>query len=207
MRNEVEGLNPEPPSRPTDRDREHFSGPATQYRETPWSSQFNTEAYPSQGNSTSVDICNAPNGTSNLASSSASCKRNFANTGPDEEFSGTGRPAKHQRISKEQKDEQLVQTTTTWIKEELEKLSVQNFPPLVTPSHITLSQRKEDAQICADYLWRCADEVENASTAVVWSLRYTAACSLLVGTAFSSPSEPVGLEVRFWFCLRGRQIC
>ena len=123
---------------------------------------------------------------------------------------GTGRRTKRQQISKEEKDKQLVRSTTALIKGGLQELSVENFPSLVSPTDTVLSPGKEEAEAytCADYLWHCADEAANTSATAVWSLRYIAACSLLVGMAYTSSAEVVtDLQVSFSSCERARQIC
>jgi len=103
-------------------------------------------------------------------------------------------------MSKGESDAQLVQGFMVWVKEGIESLSMESFPKLVDVSDNVLSQLKDEAHACADYLWKRAEEVENASTSVVWSIRFLAACSSLVGTVFASSSTD--LQVRFWLYLR-----
>lgn len=154
----------------------------------------NTEARPSRVDPASLNVC----------------KRKAGATWQNGDSGGTGRRTKRQQISKQEKDEQLVQSTTALIKGGLQELSVENFPSLVSPTDTVLSPGKEEAEAytCADYLWHCADEVANTSATVIWSLRYIAACSLLVGMACTSSAEVVtDLEVSFSSCERARQIC
>jgi hypothetical protein len=170
----------------------------------------NAEGHPSQGRLLSIDTCAIPDDTRNLACRTllASQKRKLQQTA---EPSETGLPAKHQRTSKEDNDAKLVRSTIAWLRDGLEKLS-ESFPSLpgiVALSEIGPSLPRDEGQTYAEYLWRYADELESASHAVTWSLRFIAACSSLVGTAFTSPAASVpgslvvmGSQVRLvWLCL------
>ncbi|KAG4411175.1 hypothetical protein IFR04_015687 [Cadophora malorum] len=155
--------------------------------------ESHVEAHQLASQSNSINSHNALDGrrcsVNHALPSSFSLKRK-AGTGPNEKLI-TAPPPKTQRISKVEKNEQLVQSTALWLKDELEKLSVKTFPTLITLSDISPSQPKDEACTLADHLWKLSDEVENESAAVVWSMRYIATCASVVGTVFTSPSKVV----------------
>ncbi|KAH6694382.1 hypothetical protein BKA61DRAFT_683701 [Leptodontidium sp. MPI-SDFR-AT-0119] len=94
-------------------------------------------------------------------------------------------PPKKQRIDKtDALVAQLVESTTVWLKDGLENLSKKTLPTLPTLSILSPSDLKDKASSLADQLWKLAEDIENAAASVVWSMRYTAACSSLLG-AFS----------------------
>jgi hypothetical protein len=65
-----------------------------------------------------------------------------------------------------EEDVGLVQSTSLWLKEALEHLSVESFLTIANLSDILPSQTKDEARTLADQLWEPADEIENPSAAV-----------------------------------------
>jgi hypothetical protein len=167
----------------------------------------NAEGHPSQSRLLSIDTCTTPDNTRNLACRTlpARQKRKLQQTA---EPSEAELPAKQQRTSQEGNDAKLVQSTIAWLTDGIEKLS-ESFPSLASLSDIVPSLPQDEGQTYAEYLWSYADELESASHAVIWSLRFIAACCSLVGAAFTSPAASasdslvvMGSQVRrFWLCL------
>jgi len=92
-------------------------------------------------------------------------------------------PPKKQCIDETDTLAQLVVKNTLWLKDSLKNLSQKPLPTLLTLSSLSPPEPKDDASTLAYQLWKLADDVENAAVGIVWSMRYTAACSSLLGAA------------------------
>jgi hypothetical protein len=106
-------------------------------------------------------------------------------------------PAK--RTSSKDKDAKLVESTISWLKNDLENLS-QSFPSLALD--IEPPVPGDEGHTYAEYFWICAEQLQGASQTTIWSLRFLAACCSLVGAAFTLPAASVSSsQVRPFFAV------